>query len=134
MEENYKDLYLAWNQEGTLKDNLIVISMLVKANIAEKQICKFYQISIDNLKWLKKKYFDFAYAFDKDNITELNLLKYPFDNNENIINFNNKQNYSDEARQCILFRCKEHKLGLLVDSQGFEYVRYGALVNADALK
>lgn len=39
MEENYKDLYVQWNQEGTLKDNLIVISMLVKANIAEKQIC-----------------------------------------------------------------------------------------------
>lgn len=71
MEENYKDLYVQWNQEGTFKDNLIVISMLVKANITEKQICKFYQISIDNLKWLKKKYFDFAYAFDKDNITEL---------------------------------------------------------------
>lgn len=70
MEEN-KDLYVLWNQQGTLKDNLIVISMLVKAGITEKQICKFYEITIENFKWLKKKYFDFAYAFDKDNINEL---------------------------------------------------------------
>lgn len=64
----------------------------------------------------------------------INLLKYPFVRNEHIVKFNNKVDDSSEVRQCILFRCKEHKLGLLVDSQGFDYVRYGALVNAEALK
>lgn len=33
------DLYMKWNQEGTLKENLEMISMLVKAGVTESQIC-----------------------------------------------------------------------------------------------
>lgn len=62
------------------------------------------------------------------------LLKHPFEDNKHIIKFNSEIDLSGDVRNCILFRCKEHKLGLLVDSQGFDYVRYGALVNANALK
>lgn len=72
MEESNKtkfvDLYLKWNEQGQLKINLQVISMLIKSGLTEKQIAKYYHIPTDNLKDLKKKYFDFAYAFDKDNI------------------------------------------------------------------
>lgn len=64
----------------------------------------------------------------------IHLLKNPLFDNEHIIQFNSEVDLSGDVRKCILFRCKEHKLGLLVDSQGFEYARYGALVNADALK
>lgn len=71
MEESkpkFVDLYVKWNEQGDLKINLQVISMLVKDGLTEKQIARYYQISLENLKELKKKYFDFAYAFDKDNI------------------------------------------------------------------
>lgn len=72
MEESNKtkfvDLYVKWNEQGQLKVNLQVISMLVKSGLTEKQIAKYYHVSTDNIKELKKKYFDFAYAFDKDNI------------------------------------------------------------------
>ncbi|MDE5617325.1 MAG: hypothetical protein K2I36_00535 [Ureaplasma sp.] len=66
-----KDLYTKWNEEGQLQENLIIISMLVKSGITERQIAKYYLISFDEIKLLKKKYFDFAYALDKDNICEL---------------------------------------------------------------
>ena len=72
MEESNKtkfvDLYLKWNESGQLRDNLQIISMLIKSGFTEKHIAKYYQVSIENLRELKKKYFDFAYAFDKDNI------------------------------------------------------------------
>lgn len=72
MEESNKpkfvDLYVKWNEQGELRENLQVISMLIKSGFTEKHIAKYYQISVENLKQLKKQYFDFAYAFDKDNI------------------------------------------------------------------
>ena len=59
MEESNKtkfvDLYLKWNEQGQLKVNLQVISMLVKSGLTEKQIAKYYHVSIDNIKELKKK-------------------------------------------------------------------------------
>lgn len=64
----------------------------------------------------------------------INLLKHPLVDNEHIVQFNKETDYSGEILQCILFRCKEHKLGLLVNPEGFDYARYGALVNADSLK
>ena len=70
MEESKKfiDLYVKWNEEGKLKDNLLVLSMIVKSGCSDKQIARYYGVSLENLKELKKKYPEFAYAFDKDNI------------------------------------------------------------------
>lgn len=64
----------------------------------------------------------------------IHLLKHPLFDNEHIIQFNKEFEYSGKVLQCILFRCKKHKLGLLVNPEGFDYARYGALVNADSLK
>lgn len=64
----------------------------------------------------------------------IHLLKNPFEDNEEIKKFNKESKGKGEELECILFRCKEHKLGLLVNTEGFDYVRYGTLVNADSLK
>lgn len=62
------------------------------------------------------------------------LLEHPLEESKEIKRLNLEIERSVNVNPCMLFRCKEHKLGLLVRTDGFGYVRYGALVNADSLR
>lgn len=68
---NKKDLYLAWTESGKLKDNLAIISLLIKAGVTEAQIAKYLEISLKDYKEMKKAHADVAYANAPDNIWEM---------------------------------------------------------------
>lgn len=65
------DKYLEWNEQGILKEKLLAISFLVKADIPIRDICKKEGLSVKELSELKSKYKDFADACDKKNINGL---------------------------------------------------------------
>ena len=52
MEESKKfiDLYVKWNEEGKLKDNLLVLSMIVKSGCSDKQIARYYDSYFEHHK------------------------------------------------------------------------------------
>lgn len=68
MSQTTNDLFMKWNEEGSVQENLEILTMLVRAGSSDKQIAKFYGLKVKELKALKKKYFEFSYAFEKDNI------------------------------------------------------------------
>ncbi len=40
----YVDLYIKWNEQGQLRENLQVVSMPIKNGLTEKQIAKYYHV------------------------------------------------------------------------------------------
>lgn len=69
--ENKKDLYVSWNESGTLKEWLGVISLLVKSGVSDKDIADYFKISVREFKELKKKYKNLDYATSPNNVSEM---------------------------------------------------------------
>lgn len=65
------DKYLEWNEQGILKEKLLAISFLVRAEIPIRDICANFGLTIKEFSALRRKYKDLDNACDKKNLSGL---------------------------------------------------------------